>query len=700
MISRRFLPYSFLICLFLIIGCTATTHLEASAAPMTDEKFFDKIDLDQRGLANIRRAVNRGNMDLAKKELAKYYRNRTGIYHYIDGRNPAKTVSNPNRFLRSARDLVNRTGAFDASLWTNDSFDWERAEMRRKERMYFFESYGYAAAVEDGNEIATALTNLIRSFANQFHAPSERKGGMWATMNIGIRMRTGWPAAFLSLLQSPAFTDEELVLFLKSTWDQTDFLSRNLSDTSNWLTFELAGLYTSGVVYPEFKDAENWRKIACETALNDLDRGWLPDGMTIELSPGYGRFFSNYFIIYDLAKHVGRLDEFGFDRFPQATEPLYEVYLKIMTPDRLAPTTNDNGETKVADILGEALEYFPERDDFRWAVTDGAEGTEPAFDSILLPYAGFAAMRSGWGRRDHLLYFDFGHVGYRHAHQDGLNLILWSHGRQILFDPGLINYDHADPMVNYAMDTFSHNTVLVDNRPQRRNWYRNPHPARMPYEEVPGYRWESTDEYDFVAGIYDGAYGLPGPSNAYPYLTDSNFRQGWSHPAKHHRRVLFWKPDVFIISDTLIALDGEAHEYDVRWHLDTPHAQIGADGFTAATRDQGMPNLEIVPLFTDKLEVRLTSAQKEPELLGWNAGDPKNVTPATTLQHIRSGTGSTSFLTLLLPLDVGQETRLKTWEAIDETRIHIELIDGRKLLLQIPPDPSENPTITTLREAD
>lgn len=667
----------------------------ATNAPLDDRAFFARLNLDFPGLEAVRAAAAAGDFPSAKAELAAYYRNRTGVYHYIDGRDPAAAVSNPARFLRSARPLLNRTGSFDASLWSDGVFDWRRASMRRKERMYFFEALGYAAAVEDGDEIATGLTNLIRSFAVQFHSPPAKEGGMWATMNVGIRLRTGWPAAFLCLLPSPAFTDEDLVLFLKSVWDQTDYLSRNLSDTSNWLTFELAGLYTSGVVYPEFKDAERWRRIACETALDDVERGWLPDGMSIELTPAYGRFFSNYFVIHDLAKHAGRLGEFGFARFPAATEPLYEVYLKIMAPDWLTPATNDNAPASVPEILSEALQHFPDRDDFRWAASGGAEGNPPSFQSAILPYAGFAAMRSGWKRDAHMLYFDFGPVGYRHAHQDGLNLILWSYGRQILFDPGLVNYDHDDPMVNYAMDTFSHNTALVDNRPQRRNWYNNPHPRRMPYEEVPEYRWETTDHYDFAAGSYQGAYGLPGSSDAYPYSDGSNFRQGWARPAEHHRRVLFWKPDIFIVADTLVPLDGKSHQYEVRWHLDSTNVQTG-DAFAVATRDADQPNLEIIPLATDGLNLRRTSAQREPEILGWNAGNPKSPQPATTVQHLKSGTGATSFLTLLLPLDRGQESRLKGWERVGGSRVRIEFTDGRTLVLYAPPDPSESLSVTSL----
>ncbi len=680
---------------FLILSLLPVTEAvalpaERVDAPMSDEELFERLDLDRPGLEAVRAAVEAGDPGEARGELATWYRNREGVFHYVDARDPAAHVTDRGRRLRAARPLLERTGGWDESYWDGGFFDWERAEIRRKWRMYFFQGFGEAAAVEEGDDIAAALVNLMRSFVHTYHSPPERGSGVWASMNAGIRMRTGWPRAFLSLLQSPAFTDDDIVLYLKSVWDQTDYILRHHSETSNWLTFEMAGLYTSGVVYPEFKDAEEWRRFASETAVEDMDKGWLPDGMSIELSPGYGRFFSNFFVIHDLAGHVGRLDEFNLREFPPKTEEPFASYLKIMAPDRYAPATNNNRPASVIEILGEAVERFPEREDFRWVVTGGQEGTEPEFTSKVLPYAGFAAMRSGWEGDANLLYFDFGPVGYRHAHQDGLNVMVWAYGRQVLFDPGLSAYDYGDPLVNYAVDTFSHNTVLVDNRPQRRPWYSNPHPDRMPYRKLENFRWESREDHDSAWGVYDGAYGMPGESNAYPYSEGSNFREGWVYPAEHHRRVFFLKPDVYVVADTLIPNDDEEHEYDARWHLDSAETRIRDGGMTVATADAGRPNLEVVPLLRDGLEVRATSAQREPEILGWNAGDPHNPKPATTVQHRKRAFGSVPFLTLLLPLGEGEASRFVSHRRLDAATVEVELEDGRVLSIVAPEDPGED----------
>lgn len=676
--------------LLLSLHAVAHAHEEGaakvSAALMSDRELLrEKINLDYPGLEKVKQAVEKDDLAGAKEALANYYRQRTGKYLRIQDVQRAKE---PADMDHDAEALVKRTGAFDAKLWKGDVFDWNRAEIGSKERMYFFTGLARAYA-ETGNEaIAKAWVNLLRSFVSE--CPADKGEPFWDSMTQGIRMRGGWPEAFLCFVKSPAFTTDDIVLFLKSTYHHTNSIRHDHADTSNWLTFSMAGLYTSGLVYPEFKDATDWRQYACNMAVKDMGVGWLPDGMTIELTPNYGQYFSNYFHLYEVAEYAGRLDEFDLREFVARTGPVYESYLKIMAPDRNAPPTNDNVPVSVPGIMQEALKYFPDRADFRWAATDGKEGKAPEYTSVLLPYAGFGAMRSGWGREDNMLYFDMGPVGYTHAHQDKLQVVIWAYGRHILFDPGRDNYS-GDAHSHYSMDTHSHNTVLVDNRPQRRRWHTDPSPKKMPYKPLPDLKWESTDQYDYAAGVYDEAYGLPGNTESYPY-EGKQFNQGWGTPATHHRRVFFLKPDIFVVADTLISKDGKPHQYDVRWHLDSTKTGIAGDGFTVATADAGQPNLEIVPLMTEGLTIKTTSAQNSPEILGWRIPDKSY--PATTLQHFKTGPGTVQFLTVLLPLRSGQKALHASAKPVGEGNWNVTLADGRELVIQCPSDPASRLDVT------
>jgi hypothetical protein len=643
--------------------------------PLSDGAFFARLNLDHPGLEAVRSAVMANNLPLARTELARYYRQRTGVFHYVDAQDPAASVANPASSLQSARPLVERTGSFDAQYWVGDVFDWDRADIRYKERMYFFSNFGEAAAVEQGDEVARALVNLVRSFAYQYRSPASPSGGMWATMNVGIRMRTGWPTAFQCLLQSPAFTDDDIVLFLKTVWDQTDYIYRNPSETSNWLTFEMAGLYTSGVVYPEFRDAVQWRRLACQTALNDIDRGWLPDGMSIEKSASYGTFFSNYFFIYDLAQFVGRLSEFNLDQFPVRTERLYEAYLKLMSPDRLTPCINDGSQVDVPGILASALTHFPHREDFRWIATRGKAGVQPAVTSLTFPFAGYVVLRSGWETNANYLFCDAGPVGYRHAHQDKLQVVMWSYGRQILMDSPQAPETGDWTYPNYFRDTFSHSTGLVDNRPQRRRWYNAPHPRDMPYQPLEDFHAEIREGGAWAAGSYTGSYGKAGSigNDSYPYKVPSNFYESWGTPASHHRQIAYAAPDIFIVQDWLVPNDAAAHTYEIRWQLDSTAVTVA--GARAQTTDNNLANLAIIPIQSDGLQVVAVSAQSSPEIMGWKVLNGQ-IRSATTVRHIRAGTGPRSFLTLLYPLRKGASAGGVAFEHQDGV-VSLHTGDGR-----------------------
>jgi hypothetical protein len=367
-------------------------------------------------------------------------------------------------------------------------------------------------------------------------------------------------------------------------------------------------------------------------------------------------------------------------------EHLYEPYMFLMAPDGTMPSYQDGGSPDARERLAQGFERYPHRTDYQWLATAGEEGTPPEFTSTVMPYAGYVAMRSGWNADANYLGFDVGPIGWTHAHQDKLQVVLWAYGRRILIDPGRGIYSR-DPISMYTMDTFGHNTALVDNRPQRRYW-RDPNPNQMPYQPLEDFRFETTDQWDRAAGVYDADYGIPGPSDAYPYFDESNFREGWEKIATQHRRVLFVKPDIFVVADTLTSLDGEAHEYELRWHLDSVQVSPMADGLTMATCDKDQPNLLVAPLTSEGLTVETATAQEEPQLLGWSLFT-KEPQPATTIRHIREGDGVVRFVTLLLPLREGTpppEVSLE-WAGNEAT---VDLGDGREVTVAVPDDPAED----------
>jgi len=654
-----------------------------------DRELFDALDLRREGLEKVRGACRRGNVAQAKREFAAYLRSRTIRTWRFDPHAVRTNVPHGEASLRAVRRMLKREPPFTDEHWTEDGqFRWlHKPSVGNKVRQYFFEAVGraYWASGRD-EQIAALWVSLLRSWLRQVPRTEDRNAGTyWNTLVTGIRMRSSWPTPFHYFLSSPAFTDDDIVLYMKSTLQQARHLRKHHRVTGNWLTFSMVGLYTCGVVFPEFREAAQWRAYAAKTALADLERGYLPDGMGVELSPGYHNLFYNYMRICDLARSVGRDDAPDIQALRDRCEKLFEPYVRLCAPDRTMPKYQDGGLVNVDQRLRDAATRYPHREDFRWLATEGKEGAPPAFTSAMLPYAGYFAMRSGWARDANYIGFDAGPIGWKHCHSDKLNVVLWAHGRLLIFDPGVGTYDD-EPLANWARDTFAHNTVLVDSRPQRRRW-STPNPNQMPYRPVAGTRWKTTDTHDFAYGIYRDAYGIPGLSDPYPYWPDSDYRKGWVHPATHHRRICFLKPDIFAIADTLVSRDGQPHGYDLRWQVLSTKCKTDASSKATVTADAGKPNVAIVPLLTDGLDVRATSAQMEPEILGWKYyARPE---PATTLQHIKTG-HTVQFVTLLLPLAAGRDSPVRSVLVGHRPPIRVLFADGRTLLVVVPHEPSKD----------
>ena len=679
----------------LILGAfMATIHAGGPGFPIDtqvpDDALFEALDLDRDGLAEVKEACVGGDVGRAKHELAQYMRRRTVKTWRFDPHTFRTNVPHGEASLRGVRRMLKREPPFTDEHWTADGeFRWNhKPHVGNKARQYFLEAVGraYWASGRD-EEIARLWHRLLRSWLRQVPRLEDRNSGTyWNTLVTGIRMRSSWPTPFHHFLSSPNFTDEDIVLYLKSTLQQARHLRNHHRETGNWLTFSMVGLYTAGVVFPELREAPQWRAYAAKTSLADLERGYLPDGMGVELSPGYHNLFYNYTRICDLAGSVDRIDESCVQALNGRCERLFGPYAHLCAPDRTMPKYQDGGLVNVQERLAAAVQRYPGREDFQWLATDGEQGNPPAFTSTVLPYAGYFAMRSGWARDANYLGFDAGPIGWKHCHADKLNVVLWSHGRLIIFDPGVGTYDD-EPLANWARDTFAHNTVLVDRRPQRRRW-STPNPSQMPYEPVKDIRWQTTSTHDSAYGVYADAYGTRGPSDPYPYWDDSDYRKGWVRPAVHHRRIHFLKPDVFVVADTLVSRDGEPHDYDLRWQLLTTKCSVDEQSKVAATTDEGQPNIAVVPLLTAGLRVKATSAQMEPEIMGWKYYTKPE--PATTLQHLRSGPGTVQFVTLLLPLPPGQECPVRAVRASAEDTAQLSFSDGRVLSVHADPDPSRD----------
>jgi hypothetical protein len=668
--------------LFLPVNGRADNPFPATAAslltPHLQQELFAALDLSGESLKPVVAAVAQGDYVSADHALAQYYRDRTNVPWTFDPHQPKR---NPDLQDPTAEQAVNGkvTGGL-VQIWhtfPDNQIDWLYNETlvapgaaHNSEwqwqlcRMEFWSHLGAAYRATGDEKYAQAWIRQFRSFMVQNPVPDQVENGTpsaWRTIDSGIRMSGAWPNAFYSFLLSPEFTDQDLVLYLHACLSHAHYLT-SFSTRGNWLTMEMAGLYTIGALYPEFKEAQTWRAHAAELLLAQQSVQFLPDGAQFELSPAYHNVaLDNIMVIPRLAKQVGRLGELPAG-YVSGMEKALDYDLYLMTPDRSLPRFNDSWPVNIKGVLSKALDFFPTRAEYQWVASDGHDGHAPVETSHAFPWAGFYAMRSGWERNANYGVLRAGPIGYGHCQQDKLDFLIWSYGRELLFSSGGGSYEQSKWRA-YATDTYGHNCILVDGKAQRQQTKdRQANVSQAPIDA----HWESTPEYDFVIGVYDKGYGKE---------TDCI--------ATQTRRVLFLKPDIFIVADTLVPNDKVSHTYQSRWHLLTTHSQIDPSTDSLITTDPELPNLAITPLWTDGLEVHSASAQTEPELLGWNVRKDLNpeAVPATTILHTKAGVGPQSFLTLFVPLRAGSTSPIKSVKVTSPGSTIVVFSDGRSFTI-------------------
>ncbi len=665
---------------------------------MTDADLFAALDLGLPALTAVRQAVDAGDLAAAKSALAAHLRNRTTPRWLADWRQPAfrdakakpRDVAAAEKVLQHKFDYPtgpSQLGTWDFGAkidWTANPTEgearthlWNEALNRHFHFRTLAEAYWQTGQDKYAQEIAAEIVDwaasnpaVLLSDGNHLANGCEA----WQTLTTGIRLADTWPNALYRCLGSPAFGDEAICVVFKSVFEQASHLSRWPS-TGNWLTAESNGLFTAGVLFPEFKEAGQWRQLALERLYRQLDEDVYPDGMQYELAAGYNNWVVTEFAhILELADLNGLRHEVP-DDFLAKMEKMFNYLLLAALPNGQIPGLNDANNADVRSLLATGCKLFPRRTDFEFVATGGQSGTAPAETSHAFPYTGHYVMRSGWDREATYLLFDAGPFGAGHQHEDKLHFVLWSHGHQLVLDPGNYSYDRSR-WRRYVLSTAAHNTVLVDNQGQHRAGHRDtyfwPRPWTAPAPVDSGVRWRSTSEYDCATGLYSHGYG---PQNAVN--------------ATHERRIVLVKSArLFVVTDILTPRDDAEHEYTALFHLDAANAVVDEKTKAVSSEQAECGRLRIIPVADERLAVEIVNGRDEEPVQGW-AGQPWRAIP--TALYRRSGRGVVRFQFVLEPGAQAGPSAVRAVESAaasaGDVVTRIRFVDDRVLEIS-PPDAS------------
>lgn len=640
-------------------------HVQTTSGPLTTDKaFFDALDLTRPGLNKTKTAVDAGDYAAASEALATYYRERKTPRYFTEAA-PPPAKHDPKYNTKTADAVLEdifhgQVLDVHPPVPMGPDIDWNLEPVGDREwtwclnRHIFWSTLADAYYATGDEKYARKFNELLIDWVHKATPPEKGMGastGTWRTIECGIRMFSSWPHSYARFVHSPSFTVEGRMAYYKSLLEHARFL-RQYPSGGNWLTMEMDGLLHIAILFPEFKEAAEWRQYAFDKLAKELNIQVYPDGAQVELTNSYHLVAQMNFVV---PVRLARLN--GIEppaQYLRDLEKMYDFLLYSMKPNGGQPAFNDSdpsmgmreeaeqrmeSRARSSTLLnvspfGPGVEFF-KRDDLRFAMTLGKEGHEPEHKSHAFPWAGQYIMRSGWDADARYLAFDAGPFGAGHQHEDKLGFELSAFGRCFIIDPGRYAYA-ASPMRHFCLGTASHSTAMIDGQGQARR-RKDPKRPWVVKEPLPN-KWVSTRLIDCAEGFYDEGYGPDGATSVV-----------------HRRAIVFVKPDYWVIADRI---EGEGeHRVDTMFHFTPGKLELDEKTGTARSAEKDRASLQIVPAADSaKLFASIVEGQDDPVVQGWIATGYGKRVPAPTLTYTTTATLPATMAYLLRPDAEGSRT--------------------------------------------
>jgi asparagine synthase (glutamine-hydrolysing) len=492
-----------------------------------------------------------------------------------------------------------------------------------------------AYAAQRDERYPAAFWHLVEHWAG--HNPPQRgpnwKCGQEATFRV-----MAWCFALYAFADSPESTPQRVAALAAMIAAHGERIAANIafaqSQKNNHGISEAVGLWTIGLLFPEFKESARWRELGRRALLREMERQVYPDGAYVQHSANYHRL-----MLHDCLWAL-RLGELNGDDLPPAVRERFAaaagfLYGLLDVESGGVPLCGASDGALVLPLnTCDYLDYRPviqashylvhgERlfspgpwdEDLWWlfgpealGAASGPAETDSAPPELSAAAGGYYTLRAprSWAL------IRCAPLQDRPADADQLHVDLWWRGQNIAGDAGTYLYNGALPWNNALVTTAVHNTVTVDGQDQMTragrflwlDWSRGV--ARRRARSANGHLacWE---------GEHDGYRRL-------------------AAAVQHRRAVLRLGDEHWLVADALESA-GE-HEYRLHWLLpDLPCAE-GADGLTLQT---AAGPYRIAAGCVDGEAVRSLVRGDEASIRGWRSPYYSHKEPALSLALLARG---------------------------------------------------------------
>lgn len=417
------------------------------------------------------------------------------------------------------------------------------------------------------------------------------------------------------------------------------------STKSNHGIGEAIGLYTIGVLFPEFKEAGRWKKNALDILNYDAMHKNATDGSYIQHSMNYHRFMLQVYLwVFLLADINGEsFPEKIKSRIKSSVDFLYQMQDPATgrvpnygsNDGSLIVPLNNCDYSDYKPVIGALHYYFNKK-----LLYENGLWQEDIFwlwdlNSIAAPRASIEKKSTSFNDggyfvlrgRDSWAMVRCHTYKTRPAHADMLHFDLWWKGLNILHDSGSYLYFDKDGWHLPFSLTAAHNTVMVSDKEQM---VKGPH-----------FMWLSLPRARFIGSfVKDGVEFWQGEHYAYSDLP--------SH-ITCRRNVCRADDNLWIVVDDILGKGQE--KASLYWNL--PDIRYSLEGNLINLHTPEGQVLIAVHCFYGDVPARVVKGQQENKRLGWNSlyYGQKTASPVFSLSAF--GRLPVRFVTFIFPGENG-----------------------------------------------
>lgn len=618
---------------------------------------FDLLDMKCRGLEEVAAYYQQGNNKAAAHALLKYYKNRQNIHH--PDINLKKIKITEKEQLWADEGLEHKFFAhkgYQPSYFYGEDINWEYWPIEDNElrwqlhRHKWWSPMGKAYRLTKDEKYAKEWVYQYMDWIKKNPLIDKNKANLTLQEKKAIKnMRFAWrPLEVSNRLEdqtrqftyfniSESFTPNFLTEFLVNYHKHAEHILTNYSKQGNHLLFEAQRMIYAGAFFPEFKDAEKWRKSGMSILSEEIKKQVYDDGMQYELDPHYHLASINIFYkALKMADSNGFRDEFP-DYYLETVEKMINIVCNMSFPDYTMPCFGDAKAVNKKEIIKNYKRWqnvFPHNKALQYFATEGRKGKQPCYLSQAFKKSGYYIFRNGWKENATVMIFKAGPPAFWHNQPDNGTFELYVKGRNFFPDAGSYVYGGSDEVLkerNWFRQTMVHKTLTLDNK--------------------------NIEETDSKLLLWD----ISNKNSQTVVVENQSYKN-----LKHRRSVFFVNETFFVIADEA---SGEAlGDIGIHYQLAEGDAAFNNKSFEVKTNYPDKNNI-LVKAFGDS-----TMQLKEEE--GWVSYDyrQKAKRPAFVFQSTKKDSTPVRFITVIHPFSIQQPEISAEFLSIDEDKIGINII--------------------------